>query len=429
MRTVWLCTVILAAVSPLSAQAQTADDQLPNNYVLTIKGAHTGRPEAGGGVLGRRSNGSLLGVDSLPNWSGYFYEPGFDGSDFTQFTWPYTMVGRSPFSSDDEDDRRGRSTTIGAPIVPVNLDLRNFDGSPRYFIFPDGTRGPRMFLDATQYVPPVLKSPIFSNAFFTSSNKPTQYNDAVQRATFFSQADDNWHTILKPRVAPARTMVLIRGTYSFSVNPDGTLRYVLVKDDTFVNALFPPTATDTSTVMGAAEHAGDIRTTDLATFLFPNTYLMDATTGECCTLGFHSYDVEPGDASNGWRERRYVMNYSSWISPGLFGSSFSDITAVSHELAEAFNDPFVNNTTPWWLAPNGLCQNNLETGDVIEGLPNATFPMLLNGFLYHPQNEALLPWFAGVAHSPSIMGAYSYPDTTVLTSPSLPMHVGCPTTP
>ena len=76
-----------------------------------------------------------------------------------------------------------------------------------------------------------------------------------------------------------------------------------------------------------------------------------------------------------------------------------DITALSHEIAETFNDPFVtsdgiHNVMPWWLAPNGLCENNLETGDVIEGLANAMFPITMNGLTYHPQNEALRPWFA-----------------------------------
>lgn len=132
------------------------------------------------------------------------------------------------------------------------------------------------------------------------------------------------------------------------------------------------------------------------TFLFANTLLDDTVPANCCILGFHSYDLEPGSAANGWREKRYVMNYSSWISPGLFGDAFTDIIALSHEISEAFNDPFVNNTTPWWLAPNHLCQNNLETGDVIEGLPNSTFPITMNGFTYHPQNEALLQWFARV---------------------------------
>jgi hypothetical protein len=126
----------------------------------------------------------------------------------------------------------------------------------------------------------------------------------------------------------------------------------------------------------------------------------------------------------------FVMNYSSWISPGLFGSAFQDITAVSHEIAEAYNDPLVSfdgvhNITPWWLAPNGLCQNNLETGDVIEGLPNATFPMTMNGFTYHPQNEALLQWFEFESPSTALGGAYSYPDTTVVTHLSAPQNLGC----
>ena len=122
------------------------------------------------------------------------------------------------------------------------------------------------------------------------------------------------------------------------------------------------------------------------------------------------------------------MNYSSWISPGLFGPTFTDVTALSHELSEAFNDPFVNNATPIWVGPNGLCQNNLEDGDVIEGLPNATFPITMpNGFTYHPQNEALLQWFAGVTPSNALGGAYSYPDPTVLTSPATSYFSDCAT--
>jgi hypothetical protein len=42
------------------------------------------------------------------------------------------------------------------------------------------------------------------------------------------------------------------------------------------------------------------------------------------------------------------VNYSSWVSPGIFRDpTFGDITALSHELSETFNDPFVNNATPW----------------------------------------------------------------------------------
>ena len=150
----------------------------------------------------------------------------------------------------------------------------------------------------------------------------------------------------------------------------------------------------------------------------------------CCVLGFHTYDFEPGDANNGNLEKRYVLNYSSWISEGLFGGGFQDITALSHEVAETFNDPFVagdgvHNITPWWLSPNGNCQDNLEDGDVIEGLPNGVFPAKMNGRLYHPQNEALLQWFEFKSPSDAFAGAYSYPDTTTLTTLSPFENVNC----
>jgi hypothetical protein len=95
--------------------------------------------------------------------------------------------------------------------------------------------------------------------------------------------------------------------------------------------------------------------------------------------------------------------------------------ALSHEIAESFNDPFVasdgvHNVTPWWASDNGQCQNVLEDGDVIEGLPDATFPMTMNGFTYHPQNEALLQRFEFETPSSPLHGAYSYPNEHVLTS-------------
>ena len=120
------------------------------------------------------------------------------------------------------------------------------------------------------------------------------------------------------------------------------------------------------------------------------------------------------------------MDYASWVSPGIFSDpAFSDVVALSHEMTETINDPLVNNATPWYLAPNGLCQDNLETGDAIEGLPNAQFTISLHGTSWHVQNEALLQWFAGVSPSSAINGAYSYPDTAVLTSPPAPATVNC----
>ena len=412
----------LAAALLLAAPAFSLDDdQLPADYQLHVRRSGLGASDGTGSTLGRQANGSVLGVDSLVNFSSYFYFPGAvptQFGDFAQFTWPYTMVGRAPFGSNSSD----HTTVINAPIVPVAIDLRNADGSPRFCPTDPSVR---LFRHATPHVNAVLNSPIFQNARYGSSERPTQYTDAVHRAQFFKQSDDDWHTLLRPSVKQERTMVLIRGTYQFSVDANCNLRYVLVNSGVFGSLLFPATPSVTTTIIGGAEHDGDITTGDMSTFLFPDTYLFDS--GGCCILGYHSYDLEPGDASNGWRERRYVMNYSSWISPGLFGDSFVDVTALSHELMETFSDPFVNNATPIWVAPNGLCQNNLESGDVIEGLPNATFPMTMNGMTYHPQNEALLQWFAGQSPSSAYKHAYSYPDTTVLTSPAVSYFSDCAT--
>ena len=415
---------VVAAVM-LSAAA-VDDDQLPADVQLKVLHTPLGRSDGAGGILGRSANGSVLGVDSLQNFSSYFYEPGLvptSGGAFIQFTWPYTMIGRPPFGSNASE----HTTVVNMPIVPVIVDLRNFDGSPRYCVNADGSQV-RMILDGSKYVSAVLASPSFQNTWYSSSERPTQFADAVHRAQFFRQSDDDWHTILRPSVKQTRTIVLIRGTYRFSVDATCHLRYVLVDANVFTSLLFPPTPDDTSTIIGAAENAGDVSTRDFATFLFPDTYLyLNGNPNDCCVLGFHSYDLEPGDQSNGWKERRYVMNYSSWISPGLFGGGFSDITALSHEISEAYSDPFVNNTTPIWLAPNGNCQNDLESGDVIEGLPNAVFPITMNGFTYHPQNEALLQWFAGQSPSSAIKHAYSYPDTTVLPTAAVPLYPDCAT--
>jgi len=414
-----LCVfVMVSARVPLFA---AEDDELPANFL-----AGMGKPlhfNNAGGLHGKGNiptpHGFPLGVDALVNFTGHFEAQGvyIDGSP--HHIWEYSMVGSSP--------NHGGTTTFNAPIVPVIIDLRNFDGSPRF------VNGQRLIMYPDAFVQPVLNSPVFSNTQFTSSDVPTQISDAIQKAEFGNHARPDWHTLLQPAVKTTRTMVLIRGNYRFALNGDGTCcRFVLVDANTFVNELFPPTAPpDNSTVMGAAEVAGDITTKDISTFLFPNTYLyLGLNPFVCCVLGFHSFDGEPGDASNGNRPRFYVMNYSSWISPGLFGGGFQDVTALSHEMSETYNDPFVafdniHNVTPFWLSPNGNCQDNMEVGDVIEGLPNGTFPITMNGFSYHPQNEALLPWFEFAKNSFAIDNAYSYPDESVLTALSAPQPVNC----
>lgn len=324
------------------------------------------------------------------------------------------------------DPQLGGATSLNAPIIPVSLDLLDYNGSVRV------VDGHLLLYSVQPFVRAVFNSPVFQNADYTSSDVPTQFADAVQRAEFYNQMQTDWHTLLKPVLRAERTLAIPRGAYYFALNPDGACcAFVLVDIKVFSKLLFPASSNDASSPVGAAEHARDITTADISTFLFPNTYLyLDGNPNHCCVLGFHSYDSEPGDAGNHFREKRYVFNFSSWMSPGLFAPGFEDITALSHEVTESLNDPFVGSDgvhgiTPWWLSPNGNCQNDMEVGDVIEGLPDATVAIQTYGRTYHPQNEALLPWFESQSPSSALGGAYSYPNQNVLTALSPPEGVRC----
>jgi len=55
----------------------------------------------------------------------------------------------------------------------------------------------------------------------------------------------------------------------------------------------------------------------------------------------------------------------------------------------------------------------LETGDPLVG---HAYPVTINGTTYHPQTQALLPWFERQSPSSAYAGTYSYPDTTALTT-------------
>jgi hypothetical protein len=361
---------------------------------------------------------SVSGIDSIVNWTDSFTLAGYDRAGNPQSVWPYAMVGNPPESH--------RTTHIRAPIIPVTVRVVDASGN----VLHDPDTGAALVQTVTPgIVDAVVHSPMFENVTYTSGTG--QYNDQMMRAEFWDRihsgsfdGENGWHNLLTPTVRHRQTMTLSGDSVLYALNDDGSCcLYMLVDETAFGNALFPPTYPfDNSTVIGAAELAGDMTTRDLSTLLFNNIYLFDAASGACCILGYHSYDFEPGTAANGNLPRLYVMDYSSWISPALFSGGFEDITALSHELNETYNDPFVNNWTPWWLSIDpfsgfGLCQDNLETGDVIEVLSNnAVYPVAHHNRTYHPQNEALFPWFAAESPSPARLGAYSFPDETTLTT-------------
>jgi hypothetical protein len=426
---------MIAALVALLVAASPDPKELPA-AVLKMANPHSGTysdaaSTGAKGYSGRHGQGGSAGVpvpgiDSLKNWTGAFTEPGFDSSGTPQSVWPYAMVGRAP--------QQGGTLRLHAPIIPVIVDLLDANGKVAI-----SSSGIPLTFNPKPQVKLVLQSPIFEKWPYTTGT--TQWTDAIFREEFLTRVNSGdqegnedcdtgrgWHNLLDPDVKTTRRMQIPFGFWFYVLNADGSLAAAIVDFGTFANALIPPTSpVDNTTVIGAAELAGDMTTKDVTTLLFNNVYLYEGNIGNCCVLGFHEYDFEPGDATNGNLPRLYVFNYASYIGNGLFSGGFEDITALSHELSELFNDPFVDNATPWYLSPSGLCQNNLETGDAIEGLnSNVTFSIQKHGRTYHPQNIPLFQWFAFESPASSFNGAYSFPDETTLTTLSPPnLLPGC----
>lgn len=366
------------------------------------------RMNANSAVMG---NGTLFGLDTVPTFEGAFAAT---GGPSVGHVFPYIMIGNDP--------KVGGTTTLPAKITTVALQLLNEDGSINKVV----SYNP--FEDLT------LDSPVFEKTLYGDGH--TQFVDAIQRAEFFHTMKQNWHTDLDPSIVNRITVQvpkfvnvqLQNGTvkkvqnYYLYAAPNGDAFVEML--DLFFNVIF------SNGVVNDINGGND--TTDAFNMqLYPNTALFSIDSngnrfnGDCCVLGFHTYFLDPTVSP----QPRWIVAFASWISPGLFGSGFQDITGLSHEVSEAYNDPFVNTAVPVWQFPgqpagSKVCQGNLETGDPVEVLPDATVavPLRDNGKIYtfHPQTEALLQWFSQGPASNAINGAFSYPDENALTKSAVP---------
>lgn len=377
------------------------------NPTLGLSGTNqnrTGNPHGGSAA------GATPGLMTAPTFTREFF-PGAGPASRGLRLFRYSVLGSDP--------ALGKTTEIPANITEVSLQLLNADGSTF------------MTVPFAPFEQLTLNSPNFAGAAYSSSPGHTQFADAVQRAEFFSAMQPNWHTLLDAAVVNRATIVVPR--FVLVRLPNGTIiqarsyftgkaadgnTFVLMLDLLF-NFFFA------NQVVGDITN-GNFQTSGLNLTLFPNTFLFSLNVanpnrpGGCCILGFHTYFYEPGAVP----QPRWLTDFASWVSPGLFGSSFQDVTAYSHEISETFNDPFVDNATPLWQFPgqpanSKVCQGNLEVGDPIEVLANTSTTVTIDSFSYHPQNMALVQWFEMGATSDAIGGAFSYPDP-VLTRSAVP---------
>ena len=317
-------------------------------------------------------------IFSVPHFSGSF---AWQGNAF-----PYVMVGNKP--------QAGGSTEVPTEIIPISMFFEEYaddNGSP-------------LVLDPAQVLPRVQSSPNFRNANYQTGF--TQFADAVQRAQFFSVANQNWHTMLgKPQVLQPVRIDVPRGAAKVFRNRSTGLTYAVVDTSFFISQL--------NTII----QLENLRVDALAIALTSNVLLAPhSEVARCCVLGFHtSFDV--GELA----QVKFVQTFiwASWMDPGILGTNLADVTPMSHEISEWMNNPFGGNLVPAWQHLSGSgCQNNLETADPLATLPNAGFPVAIDGFTYHPHNQVLLQWFQRTATSDAVDGAFSFPDPTLVTGPS-----------
>jgi hypothetical protein len=357
-----LCFVILVCALPALTTAQS----LP-------KKDYAGTPK-----FTTDSSVSVVPATSktVPHWTSSF--------TYNGVTYPYTMVGANPATNS--------TTTVDVAIIPFE------------FVFAQGYT-----LDGTPKVTNVLGSPNFQDALYTSGF--TQFGDAVQRAEFWSAVSTssvNWHTLLPaaPTVYPTQVIHVPQDQASLYISAGHVIS--LMNISWFSDRLHE------------AINNLHIAPTTLPIILTYDTFMYEHhDLNLCCVLGYHGAFSSVNGNGN---QQVQTFAFASWTDAGIFPPGWADVLPMSHEISEWMNDPFVNNFVPPWQFPGipGSCQANLETGDPMEVVNHPDFPVTINGYTYHPQTEAILPWFSRETPSTAISGAYSYPDTIKLKGPSQP---------
>jgi hypothetical protein len=338
---------------------------------------------------------------TVPHWFGQTLDP------HNNITYGYNMVGANPGSN--------TSVTVEADITPINVNV-----------------GGMSFNASGDVVAATLASPQFalnnygSTAAATTAATPTdltenrgpggalsqgdagkslQLEDATMRAQFNQTGNSNYHLKLHPNVLPAITInvpseqgtLLVSGRGTIFADVDLTWWAARIQN---LNTTADPT------------HLPIWLTNDVYLHIGPNIL-------NCCVIGFHGASEVNGRGAGSTKGNgnQVIQTYAwaSWVSPGRYARpnggrdwALQDIHALSHEVSEWADDPFINSTVEPWktpTAPQYGCTSLMETGDPVVAIGFAmgtnTFQQGLNpdgktqsadGF-YHPEDEALLPWF------------------------------------
>jgi hypothetical protein len=334
-------------------------------------------------------------------------------------TYPITMVGNDPVHS-------GQPSKMRTVIIPLRMTFvaGGQDTSELNDLGYAGFTAPPLnhTFDGSRRVGAVLKSPIFGNYKQPADmgGDKAQYGDAFMRAQF-AKIGSRYHVRLDNVAVKATQNVTVPAQYGLAYQrPVGAWRtaHGMPTDTVAGVADFGWFANYIIGVMDDLHIGPDV----VPIFLTDNVMLYDGSYLNCCTIGFHGTPASAATTASAKASpaAQQTLMYAAWSTPGTYSGFLSDYTgdrtapdptrgiadihALSHEVAEHLDDPFVNNAVTPWLTPTAPqygCTPVLEVGDPVVG---DWYPLDGNntgradGYQYygqyHPEEEVFGQWFA-----------------------------------
>ena len=374
-----LAGVTPADAAPPASSVQTISDSALKALSTTIGGADV-----------------LPTTRTVAHWWGATTDP-TDG-----ITYGYNMVGADP----DNCSGSACSTTVVVDIVPVNVSVGGleFNGSD---VVNATLASPQFSLNDYGSTPAATNAGFARGAGGALSQGLLQLQDATMRSQFNQTGSSAYHLILNPVVHDPVTLTVPRPAGVLLQSGRGVI---------FGDVSVQWWATQLQKLNGSLQY---VDPTHLVLYLTHDVLLFSGTNPlNCCIIGFHGAALVPGNdiGSVHGQGNQPVQTYAwaSYVSAGIYARpnggvywALQDIHAVSHEIAEWADDPFINNTVQPWLTPTAPqygCTGWLETGDPVVAIgfamgtntfaqgPNPNGTQSADGY-YHPEDEAFLPWF------------------------------------
>jgi len=281
------------------------------------------------------------------------------------------MVGTDP-------SKTNATTTVPVMIVPIKMVYGASNGNMTFDpLAVKLTNGQTLLQN-------VLASPLFTSTVKYvqggTNVGQTQYIDAFQRANFWNAVSKNtrYHVMLgKPTILPEQTIVVPQTSGGVQTNPFGKKPSGWMYVNDFDTA-----------IQGFIAKLTQLNPGVLPLFVSYDTYLTEDPAGAvCCIGGYHSALGAPPVGQTPTTAQTYA--YTTYEDEQ--GSFSQDISAMSHEIGEWVDDPFIDNSVN--------CADNqiLEVGDPLENNPNnGTWPYTVGGFTYHPQSLVFLDYFGAL---------------------------------